>query len=143
MLLSVEARGFPWWGWLLIILAILLVLLLLWWWSRRKAARPQAEVRAPTATPAAPAAPATPAADDLELIEGIGPKIAGLLRGAGISTFAQLAATDVGRLREILEAAKLRLADPATWPEQAALAAAGKWEELKALQERLKGGRRA
>jgi hypothetical protein len=34
------------------------------------------------------------------------------------------------------------LADPGTWTEQAALAAAGKWDEFKELTERLKGGRR-
>jgi hypothetical protein len=36
----------------------------------------------------------------------------------------------------------LRLAHPATWPEQAALAATGEWEALEALQAKLKGGRR-
>jgi ribosomal protein L30 len=87
----------------------------------------------------------TPAqADDLELIEGIGPKIAAVLQAAGIVTFADLAAADTGRLAEILEQEpNLRLADPSTWPEQAALAAAGKWDEFKALSEQLKGGRRA
>jgi ribosomal protein L30 len=87
----------------------------------------------------------TPAqADDLELIEGIGPKIAAVLTAAGIVTFADLAATDTSRLAEILQQEpNLRLADSGTWPEQAALAAAGKWDELKVLTEQLKGGRRA
>jgi hypothetical protein len=31
--------------------------------------------------------------------------------------------------------------DPATWPEQAKLAAEGNWEELKKRQDELKGGR--
>ena len=35
----------------------------------------------------------------------------------------------------------LQMMEPATWPEQAKLAAAGKTEELQALQEKLKGGR--
>ncbi|HEU5102095.1 MAG TPA: helix-hairpin-helix domain-containing protein [Roseiflexaceae bacterium] len=82
--------------------------------------------------------------DNLELIEGIGPKIAAVLNAAGIVTFADLAATDVDRLSEILQQeSNLRLADPGTWPEQAALAAAGKWDEFEALTEKLKGGRRA
>ena len=81
--------------------------------------------------------------DDLKLIEGIGPKIDGLLKDAGISTFAQLAAADVSRLREILSGARFRIADPTTWPEQAGLAAEGKLDELKALQERLSAGRKA
>jgi large subunit ribosomal protein L30 len=82
------------------------------------------------------------AADDLTMIEGIGPKIAGVLREAGIGTFAQLAATDVARLTEILQDANLRLAAPESWPEQAGLAAADDWDALKELQDRLKGGRR-
>ncbi len=79
--------------------------------------------------------------DDLKLIEGIGPKVAGILQAAGIHTFTQLAQTEVGTLRRILEDADLRLADPATWPEQARLAAKGDWEGLKKLQDSLKGGR--
>ena len=91
-------------------------------------------------------APATPAPaakpDDLEVIEGIGPKIAGLLRDAGITSFAELAATSVARLEEILSDAKLNLASPETWPEQAELAAAGDWDALTSLQDQLKGGRK-
>ncbi len=95
------------------------------------------------AEPAAEEVVAEPAAaDDLAKIEGIGPKIASVLHAAGINTFAQLAATDVASLTEILQAAEIRLAAPDTWPEQAALAAAGSWEELQQLQDRLKGGRR-
>jgi large subunit ribosomal protein L17 len=79
--------------------------------------------------------------DDLTIVEGIGPKIAGLLRAAGIQTLAELGVTDVARLSEILTAAKLQFSDPTTWPEQASLAAAGKFDELEALQTSLKGGR--
>jgi NADH-quinone oxidoreductase subunit I len=82
--------------------------------------------------------------DDLTRIEGIGPRIAGLFQEAGIITFAQLAATEVSKLKQILTDAgpQFQLADPSTWPEQAKLAATGKWAELEALQDRLKGGRR-
>jgi ribosomal protein L30 len=100
------------------------------------AAEPEAE------EVAEPVAAEPAAADDLAVIEGIGPKIADVLRTAGIDTFAQLAAADSASLTEILQAAGLRLAAPDTWPEQAALAAAGSWEELQQLQDRLKGGRR-
>jgi predicted flap endonuclease-1-like 5' DNA nuclease len=85
-----------------------------------------------------------PLADKLERIYGIGPKIASVLRAAGITTFASLAATDVSRLEEVLEAESprlRRLADPATWPEQARLAAAGDWDGLEALHRTLRGGR--
>ena len=82
--------------------------------------------------------------EDLQKIEGIGPKIAGLLEEAGIDSYARLARADVDRLQAILDAAgfRYRLADPTTWPEQASLAAAGRWSELEVLQEELLGGRR-
>ena len=83
-------------------------------------------------------------ADDLTRIEGIGPKISGLLRGAGISTFEQLTGTGVERLEQIVADANLAgLANPSTWPEQARLAAEGDWQRLETLQDELKGGRRA
>ena len=81
--------------------------------------------------------------DDLSIIEGIGPKIASVLQGVGIKTFAQLAHTNVAILEDTLKTASIRLADPASWPEQAKLASEGKMDELKALQDTLKGGRRA
>jgi NADH-quinone oxidoreductase subunit I len=98
--------------------------------------------KAPVAT--APAAPAGP--DDLKRIEGIGPKISGVLAAAGVTTFAQLADAEVDRIKQILQEADpnlLQLADPTTWPRQARLAATGKWEALERYQERLKGGREA
>lgn len=81
--------------------------------------------------------------DDLKKIEGIGPKIAELFNNAGILTFADLAATSSEKLSEILVEAGSRYAShtPDTWPAQAQLAADGKWDELKELQERLDGGR--
>ena len=83
--------------------------------------------------------------DDLKIIEGIGPKIAELFIAAGISTFAKLATTDVAKLREILDAAGSKFAahDPTTWPQQAKLAAEGKMDALKVLQDELQGGRAA
>jgi predicted flap endonuclease-1-like 5' DNA nuclease len=84
----------------------------------------------------------TPASDDLEIIEGIGPKISRILQDAGIRTFVQLSDTDVPRLEEILRAASIRLANPETWAEQARLAAAGEWNKLETLQGQLKRGRR-
>jgi predicted flap endonuclease-1-like 5' DNA nuclease len=85
--------------------------------------------------------PTATAPDNLEIIEGIGPKIAAILQSAGITTFNQLAAADVDRLREILENSGLRLADPSSWGEQARLAADGDQTGLKALQDRLNAGR--
>lgn len=81
--------------------------------------------------------------DDLKIIEGIGPKIAELLAGAGIATFKRLASTEVGRLKEVLTAggSRFAMADPTSWPAQAKLAANGQWDELKELQRRLQAGR--
>jgi predicted flap endonuclease-1-like 5' DNA nuclease len=81
------------------------------------------------------------ALDDLTIIEGIGPVIAGLLQQAGITTFAQLAETDLSRLEQILREAHLPISDPTTWADQARLAANGNWDGLRAMQDELKGGR--
>jgi predicted flap endonuclease-1-like 5' DNA nuclease len=95
------------------------------------AAAPESEAPAPA-----------PAPDDLKIIEGIGPKVAGVLNRIGIFTFQQLAEADLPVIRQALEAAGYRYMDPASWPQQAGLAAEGKWEALQALQDGLKGGRR-
>lgn len=81
-------------------------------------------------------------ADDFTVIEGVGPKIRQLLLDAGILSFQQLSGTPVTKIQEILSAAgrAFALARPDSWPEQAALAAGNRWEELKALQGELDGG---
>jgi predicted flap endonuclease-1-like 5' DNA nuclease len=75
------------------------------------------------AAPAAVAAETVAAerADDLEQIDGIGPKVAAVLRQAGITTFDQLAAADPGQLKAVLVSAnpRYRMFDPSTWPDQA------------------------
>jgi uracil permease len=81
--------------------------------------------------------------DDFQLVEGIGPKVARVLRHAGIVTFAHLAETDVAQLKQILKQADLGLMNPETWPEQAALAADGKWAELEDLKGKLTAGRKS
>jgi predicted flap endonuclease-1-like 5' DNA nuclease len=81
-------------------------------------------------------------ADDLTIIEGIGPKIMERLNENGIKTFADLADTDVERLRAILAegGSQFRLADPASWPRQARLAADRDWVRLAALKQEMVGG---
>lgn len=98
-------------------------------------------VKAAAPAPAAPSAKAKK--DDLKKVEGVGPKIASLLNEAGIITFAQLAATSADRIKEILSDAGSRFSfhDPTTWPQQASMAAEGKWDELKELQDKLDGGK--
>lgn len=87
--------------------------------------------------------PSLPSSDDLTQIEGIGPKIEALLKGVGIRTWSDLAATDPGLLRELLDNAgdQFRIHAPYTWPLQARLAAAGRWDELREYQLELRGGK--
>ena len=110
-----------------------------------KNAKASSDAAAPTtkAAPAKKTAAKKAAADSLTKIEGIGPKIAGLLNDAGIVTFADLAKANVKILKGILEAAgkRYQMHDPSTWAKQAKLAANGDLEKLAKLQEELKGGK--
>jgi predicted flap endonuclease-1-like 5' DNA nuclease len=83
-------------------------------------------------------------ADDLEIIEGIGPKIAELFYAEGINTFAALANMTPEQIQPILDkgGANFKLAKPDTWPEQAELAARNRWLALKSLQQALLAGNR-
>lgn len=80
--------------------------------------------------------------DDLQMIEGIGPKIDALFKENGIHTFAQLSRTDIPTISTILDKGgpRFKLANPGSWAEQAGLAASGKWHELKKLQDVLVAG---
>lgn len=86
-----------------------------------------------------------PKLDDLKIVEGIGPKIAGLMAEAGIDTWAKLAKAELDSLKEVLvkAGARYKMHDPTTWPQQAKLALEEKWEQLKTLQNELKGGKKA
>ncbi len=154
-----------WWVWLLLIIVLIVVVLAIWWWWRQsqqsqsqqsqsqQSQSQQSQSLAPRVPAAAPparvpteryvelAAPEAPEANDLAVIEGIGPRIHDVLHEAGIRTFTQLAETPVERIREILVAAELSVpADPSTWPAQARLAADSKWQELEQLKKSLKAG---
>jgi len=80
--------------------------------------------------------------DDLTLIEGIGPKIAKLLNTAGINSYSNLSVTSLEDINLILAKGGSNYIghDPSTWPEQAKLAAEGKWAELSSLKDKLIGG---
>jgi hypothetical protein len=79
--------------------------------------------------------------DDLEIIEGIGPKVAKVLKAAGILSFGDLAHASPEKVNELLKAAKLSMMDSAGWIEQAKLAAKGDMDGLKKMQNEMKGGR--
>ncbi len=113
--------------WFLVVLAIIFFVLWLIFRSRKAEEAPQEG--------------APDAEDDLKVIEGIGPKLESVLKQAGIKTYRDLAARSVEELQAILDTAGVaRISNPQTWAEQAKLAAEGRWEELKQLQETLKGG---
>ena len=76
--------------------------------------------------------------DDLTLISGIGPKTANMLVSEGITTYRQLAEKSQEDLTELLKKSGFRIVNPATWPKQAALVAAGDWDGLKNYLEELK-----
>ncbi len=109
---------------------------------KAKEAAPKAEPKQEVAKRATTKAKADKA-DDLKKIEGIGPKAAEALTNAGVGTFAKLAKANPEKIKEILTEASSRMAhlEPGTWPEQAQLAADGKWDELKELQDKLNGGK--
>ncbi len=99
------------------------------------------------AQPVAQAAPAHPVAqtvstsknDDLEIIEGIGPKIAAVLKNVGIHTFADLAARQPADVEHIVRDAGVRMVGHAdSWIAQAKLAAEGKMAELTEYQHQLR-----
>ncbi len=89
----------------------------------------------------------TPIADDsvkdnLTKVEGIGPKIQGLLNKDGIWSWKQLSETPEKRLQRILNDAgpAYTIHKPKTWAKQALMCHNGEWEKLKNWQNQLKGG---
>ncbi|MEL6407629.1 MAG: DUF4332 domain-containing protein [Chloroflexota bacterium] len=81
--------------------------------------------------------------DDLTRIEGIGPKYAEILIGAGVDTFAKIAEMDTDAIVTLVrDNGGRKSGSMATWVEQAKLAAAGDWDALDTLQDELSGGRR-
>jgi large subunit ribosomal protein L21 len=106
----------------------------------KKEAAPKAEVKEDKAPKAAKT---SKKGDDLTLVEGIGPKAAEALVAEGIDTYAKLAKASAEEVKVILDASssKIQHLDPTTWAQQAQLAADGKMDELKKLQDELNGGR--
>ena len=81
--------------------------------------------------------------EDLTVVEGIGPEIQNVLRDSGVKDLHVLAKTPTEELQAMLEqAGHGHVGHRAiTWPEQAALAAAGEWDRLRQLQGELTSGR--
>ena len=85
-----------------------------------------------------------PVKQDLTKVEGIGPKIEGLLNDKGIISYKQLSDTPVSFLEKVIFDAGPNFAThrgmTGTWPAQAKLAEIGEWDELTKWQDVLKGG---
>jgi predicted flap endonuclease-1-like 5' DNA nuclease len=79
--------------------------------------------------------------DDLTQVEGVGAQSVAALYQAGIRTYQELAQSTPDALHALLNAAGLKSVKPDSWPEQAALIVRGDLTGLKALQDRLRGGR--
>jgi predicted flap endonuclease-1-like 5' DNA nuclease len=80
--------------------------------------------------------------DDLERIEGIGPRISASLQAAGIRTFARLAVASEERLRDALARAGLNVAPSLpTWSQQARFLAMGDEASFRHLVDQLIAGR--
>lgn len=134
-----ENQSFPWWGWLLLIIILVIVLYFLF---RQGPATTEKTTSEPSSSIPQESKSSEPInSDDLAIIEGIGPKIKGILNAAGINKFSQLAILQPEEIKELILAGGVRLFDPTSWPEQAHLAAEGKMEDLQDYQEKLKGGR--
>ena len=109
---------------------------------KAEAAAPVAEVK--VEAPAAKVKAAKSGADDLKVVEGIGPKMEKALHAAGIVTFEQLAAASEEQINAAIVAAGMRFAPSVpTWAEQASYAVKGDFAGLEAFQKTLVGGRKA
>ncbi|KXK16378.1 MAG: 50S ribosomal protein L21 [Chloroflexi bacterium OLB15] len=93
------------------------------------------ETPKPEAEPEIEGVPYALLRDDLVVIDGIGPKIAGALYEAGITTYGKLADETPESLQAVLSAAGVRVvgrveASLPTWPYQARFAAQGDFPGL-------------
>ena len=81
--------------------------------------------------------------DNLQIIEGIGPKMESVLKENGINTHAILANTTEDELRAILDkyGDKYKIIDPKSWPSQAKYASSNDFNDLIDYQKKLDAGK--
>lgn len=82
-------------------------------------------------------------ADDLKVIEGIGPKIEEMFYRQGIKTWKSLSEASVAECQKVLDTGgkRYQIHDPASWPMQAKMCYEGKWNDLFKWQEVHKHGK--
>lgn len=110
--------------------------------STAAAATPPEPTPAPTPAPAKDIY-AVIKEDDLQIIEGVGPKMESLLKENGITTHSMLASKSTADVQAILSkyGDKYKIIDPGTWVQQSKLAAGKQWEDLIDLQKKLDAGK--
>jgi len=148
---SHKKQGFPWWILILSFVISSLSAFLYFLINQRRRVlniepRIQLEKVAKADAPsslAKAAAETNQPVDDLQIIDGIGPKVEAALNAAGIHTFQKLSSTSYHHLKDVLLSAGLRISDPTSWPSQAALAAQKDMQGLQALQDELLAARRS
>src|ERR1044071_3753718 len=122
-------------AWLWYVLLAILLLAAVWWAFQREGPE-----KASVEVGKRPRTEGKGSNDDLTKIEGIGPKVAKVLRAAGITKFDALAGADAAEVQNLLNEAGLQMMNPEGWIEQAKLAAKDDWDGLQKLQGQLKGG---
>ncbi len=72
--------------------------------------------------------------DDLKVIDGVGPKLEGILNEAGIKSYKDLAKISDQKLQSIIDQAgsRYRMHNPKNWKTQANFALSGKFDDLTA-----------
>ena len=81
--------------------------------------------------------------DNLQIIEGIGPKMESVLKENGIDNHATLGGKSLDEIQAILNkyGDKYKIIDPKTWASQAKLAGNGDFDELISYQKKLDAGK--
>jgi small subunit ribosomal protein S2 len=137
------------WIWYLLLVVVVLALILGWIYQQTKAQQKKSEQPSTKEKQTGSEASELPKKekvekreDDLTRIEGIGPKVAGVLKNAGITSFDSLVNADPAEVKNVLNEAGLQMMNPEGWIEQAEFAAKADWDGLQKLQDELKGGRR-
>ncbi len=76
------------------------------------------------------------APQNLQILEGIGPKMEAMLKAGGVTNYAALASKSPAELNGMIEKAgfNAKMSDTPAWIEQAKLASAKKWQALHDLQ---------
>jgi len=81
--------------------------------------------------------------DNLQIIEGIGPKMESVLKENGVDNLTALGSKSVDEIQTILNkyGDKYKIIDPKTWPAQARLAGDGDFDGLIEYQKKLDSGK--